>query len=310
MKKLLVGLFFILFASPFAFAIDPISAINKANPAIMQWRIVGSCNMYSSIVEHWIPLAWIETSPSGSSLIDGVSTQDGKSSLLREAGLESSVSTRILDFNDSLWMNSALAMSHGQQVCSVEDAYAGGGSELPSTSAGCSDSGSIKAAMRSIDGILQSSLNGLMTVAYDSTKDSGWLSGCRDKDKVDAAVAAQVRCTTDMLGADMQPGGANAQVLASKNCLGKWGSLYPRQARDIGFTGPVSSAKAAYRAMSTARAHLGRIYYPIDKQGQMQQAFPSISSGFRAGDMPLPGATQSTNRTYGWIYWRKVSCCI
>ena len=294
-------------------AMDPLSAINKANSSILQWRVVGVCSIYPPRirVEHWIPLAWVETSPSGdSSLISGLSSRDGKSSLIRQSGLESSSSVRVLDFTTPLWKLSNLALTHLDQVCRVEDAHAPAIAEPFGMITGCDGQNIIENAMSQLDGVLQVSLLGLMTVAYDSTKDSGWLSGCRDKSKVDHAVAENLRCTTDMLDASLQPGGANP-LLESKNCVGKWGSLYPRQARDIGPTGPIASVKAAYRALSTARDQLGRIQYPIDTNGKFQQSFPSVSSSFQPGDKPLPAnASMSTERQYGWIYWRKVRCCV
>ncbi len=295
-------------------AMDPLSAINRANPSIMEWRIVGACSIIPPRirVEHWIPVAWVETSPSGdSSLISGLSTRDGKSSSIRQSGLESSSAARVLNFTTPLWKMSKLALTHVEQVCTVEDSHVPAPIDPSGILAGCDGSSIIENAMSQIDGILQVSLMGMMTIAYDSTKDSGWLSGCRDKAKVDEAVAADLRCNIDMLDSNLNQGGIGNALLAGRNCIGRWGSLYPRQARDIGPTGPVASVKAAYRAMSTARDHLGRISYPVDVMGKFQQSYPSVSSSFRPGDKPLPAnATLNPDRSYGWIYWRKVRCCV
>lgn len=292
-------------------AIDPLSAINLSDPATVQWRIVGQC-LLTPRVEHWIPLAWVETSPSGQhSFIDGVSTTDGKTSVLRSSGLESSSSARILNFTNGLWRSSNIANAHQQQVCNVWDAAVQPVPETPSAGADCESVGTISAGLKQFDALFRSVTTPLMTLAYDSSRDSGWTSGCRDKSQVEQATAANMRCDTEMLSSDLQPGGSAAVAAAGKNCLGRWGSMIPRQSREVGLTGPLASAKTAFRAMSTARHHLDRFPYPTDMSGKMQLAAPNASPSFRPGDRPLPSSIQPNGaRTYAWIYWRKVTCCV
>lgn len=292
-------------------AIDPLTAINLSDPATIQWRIIGQC-MFTPRVEHWIPLSWVETSPSGQhSFIDGVSTSDGKTSVLRSAGLESSSSARILNFTNGLWRSSNIANAYQQQVCNVWDVALQAVPEPAPVSTECDSGSNIAAGLNQFDALFRSAITPWMTLAYDSTKDSGWTSGCRDKNQVEQATAANMRCDTDMLSSDLQPGGPAAVTAAGKNCIGRWGSLIPRQSREIGLTGPLASVKTAYRAMSTARAHLNRFPYPVDQGGKLQLAAPSASSSFRPGDRPLPASVQTNGaRTYAWIYWRKVTCCV
>lgn len=298
-------------ASTPAQAIDPLSAINRADPATVEWRIVGQC-MFTPRVEHWIPLAWIETSPSGlQSFIDGVSVADGKTSVLRSAGLESSSSSRVLNFSNSLWKSSNIANAHQQQVCNVWDAAVQSIPEPSLSNSNCESGSSIAAGLKQFDALFRSATTPLMSLAYDSGHDSGWASGCRDKNQVEQATNANMRCDTDMLAPELQPGGNAASSAASKNCIGRWGSLIPRQSREIGLTGPLASAKTAFRAMSTARSHLDRFPYPVDQNGKMQLAAPNTSPSFRPGDRPLPASIQPNGaRTYAWIYWRKVTCCV
>ncbi|MDT8992834.1 hypothetical protein RQP54_18315 [Curvibacter sp. APW13] len=307
------GLMFTLgcLASTATLATDPLAAINLSDPATVQWRIVGRC-MVSPRVEHWIPLAWVETSPSGQhSFIDGTPTADGKTSVLRSSGLESSNSARILNFTNNLWRASNIANSLQQQVCNVWDASLQAPPASTSATADCESSSAIAVGLKQFDDLFRSVTTPLMTLAYDSTRDSGWTSGCRDKTLMEQATASNMRCDTEMLSPDLQPGGAAASAAATKYCVGRWGSLIPRQSREIGLTGPAASAKSAYRAMSTARNHLNRFPYPVDTAGKMQLAAPNPSPSFTPGDRPLPSSIQPNGaKVYAWIYWRKVTCCV
>jgi hypothetical protein len=292
-------------------AMDPLTAVNRSDPATVQWRIVGQC-LLSPRVEHWIPLSWIETSPSGQhSFIDGSPTTDGRTSVLRASGLESSSSARVLNFSNGLWRASNIANSLDQQVCNVWDAAVPAVLEQSVAVDDCESTIAIATGMKQFDVMFRAATNSLMSLAYDGSRDSGWASGCRDKSQVDQIIAANMRCDTEMLSTELQPGGAGATTAAAANCIGRWGSLIPRQSREIGLMGPTASAKTAFRAMSTARSHLNRFPYPVDRNGKMQLAAPTASQSFRPGDRPLPSTIQpNAARTYAWIYWRKVTCCV
>lgn len=300
-----------LLSASHSHAIDPFSAINKSDPATVEWRVVGKC-LITPRVQHWIPVAWVETSPAGNfSYIDGVPTSEEKTSVLRSSGLESSSSARVLNFTNDLWRSSNIANAYQQQVCNVWDAAVPAMLEIPSGGSECESVITIKAALRQLEIVFRAATPPFMLLAYDSSTDTGWTSGCRDKALVDAAVAANMRCSTDMLSSTLQPGGAAASALAQQNCIGRWGSVIPRQSREIGLTGPLASAKTALRAMSTARVHLDKFPYPVDTNGKMQLAAPVVSRSFAPGDSPLPSSIQpNAERRYGWIYWRKVTCCV
>lgn len=134
----------------------------------------------------------------------------------------------------------------------------------------------------------------LPSLAYASEADSlNWRTGCRD-------LAA-----------------SSTWSLAGAAGLGQWGSLYPRQMRDLGTPPVVYSAKTAYRALSIARDQLGSFPFPVDPFGRMQQAYPAVSTCFGIGEQPLPQAPfserpvqASPDGRYGWFYWRPVSCCV
>ncbi len=154
--------------------------------------------------------------------------------------------------------------------------------------------------------------NGDIQEVYTNQADPGWTSGCRDKARVAEAVEAQVRCNTEHLGPALQQGGSKAAEVAARNCIGSWGSLIPRQSREIGLLGSQASAKACFRAMSTARDHLGMVPYPVGSDGKMQMALPGISGGIQPGQhlgLFLPGVTDERKQS-AWIYWRRVQCCV
>lgn len=309
MKSLLACI--VVCAAQSAFAIGPLSAINLANPAIVDWKIVGACK-FTPRIQHWIPVAWGETSPRGDGgFISGISAEEGKTGAIRASGLESTLSARVFNFSEKLWRMSAIAMSHAQGMCSIQNAHVPSLIDLSLGAADCDNALVIKAAIKRAEVLSQATLLDLMSLAYDSGEDSGWTSGCRDKDRVDEAVAANARCTNDALGAGLQSNGLKATAVAARNCVGNWGSIIPRQARELGLTGPAASVKTLMRAMSTARDHLGQIDYPVDTDGKFQMAKPSRSDGFHAGTLPLPAnVTPTADRRYAWIYWRKVSCCL
>jgi hypothetical protein len=144
----------------------------------------------------------------------------------------------------------------------------------------------------------------LPTLAYASELDAfNWRTGCRDLAAGGSSLAATA------LACDA---GADAQ-----GCLGRWGPLRPRQMRDIGPTPLLYSAKTAVRAMSIAREQLGTFRFPVDTAGRLQQAYPVRSACFGVGQLPLPQAPGSAHPTvasadgrYGWIYWRRATCCL
>jgi hypothetical protein len=134
----------------------------------------------------------------------------------------------------------------------------------------------------------------LSALAYASEFDAlNWRTGCRDLQR--AALP----------GADLA------------GSLGGWGSLYPRQMRDLGTSPVVYSAKSAYRALSIAREQLGTFGAPVDLAARMQQAYPAVSACFGVGEQPLPELARSpqpvrasADGRYGWFYWRPVTCCV
>jgi len=144
-------------------------------------------------------------------------------------------------------------------------------------------------------------------LAYASEADMlNWRTGCRDL----AAVALPAPPCLALPG-------AAAALAEDSACLGAWGPLKPRQMRDIGPPPVLYSAKTAVRAMSIARAQLGSLPYPVDTSGKLQQVYPAASACFRVGSLPLPELPWSLQPTvtsldgrYGWVYWRRTTCCV
>lgn len=285
--------------------LKPIDAINKANPAIVDWKIIGTCKV-GELVQHWIPVAWTETAPSGQSFIEDVREVTEKTSVLRTAGLESSSSARVFNFSNLLWKRSNIARAYNNRVCQISDASVPGSVESFDTT----DCPSANTVLREIRKVAL--LTPDIEEAYTSRADPGWTSGCRDKAHIEESVRMQVRCDAEALSSHLQSPGTNATLLAARNCIGKWGSLYPRQSRNIGLFSSEASAKSVLRAMSTSRDHLGVVPYLVDLQGKMQMASPHQSPGFLVGVHPLPPPADQLpmDRKAGWIYWRQVRCCI
>lgn len=279
-----------------ASAISSLDAINMSNPEMVQWRKLGKCGFMGTLITHRIPLAWTETSPGGPAFITGVPQgQESKSGFLRLSGLDTGSESSVFLFTQSLWMDSQIANSYNQRVCPISSATVPSGG-------GFGGAASCEAPQQSMD----SSDDGSIIVGYDSRRDPGWKSGCRDDAIVKQNMANNLRCFTSNMSPNLMANSSDTQ----NSCIGNWGSLYPRQGREIGLTGAVASAKTAYRAMSTARDHLGSIPFPVDQAGLMQQSMPTRSPGFSPGQRPISGSQDAANKHYAWIYWRQVICCI
>ncbi|MDZ7920657.1 hypothetical protein [Rhodoferax sp.] len=310
MKKIAALLLLICTAMP-ASAVTPAQAIEMANPSAVEMKIIGSCLLVPRI-SHYLPVAWLETSPKGNySEITAISPSESSTGALRQSLHETNYAARVLAFTNTAWRTSTIAESYGQQVCDISDSYQGGPIEAPSSNFPCESLAQSAAKQQTNEVRYAVPLQGFMTSAYDSALDDGWLTGCRDKARVDQAVAANMRCESASLPLSLNIGGSEAKALEALSCVGRWGSLIPRQARGIGATDAAASAMAAYRAMSTAKSHLGRIPFALDTGGgKFQQTAPGVSSAFIPGTLPLPGNVANSNdRKYAWIYWRKVSCC-
>lgn len=294
LKAIALGVVMMAGGLSLASAIEPSDAINLANKDMVHWMELGSCGYAGTLITHQIPLAWVETSTGGAPFLSGVSEgPERKSGLLRLSGLDSTAESRVFLFTESLWQNSEIAQEHDQQVCSIASASA------PSLSSSSGNSGCRAESQNSSTGFS-------ITEAYDSRKDAGWTSGCRDDDIVKKNMASNLRCNTSNMSSSLITNTSDSQ----NSCIGNWGSLHPRQSREIGLTGAAASAKTAFRAMSTARDHFGSVPFPVDSFGMMQQSMPSKSPGFFPGSLPLYGTKNPENKHFAWIYWRTVVCCI
>jgi len=134
-----------------------------------------------------------------------------------------------------------------------------------------------------------------------------WRTGCRDLSITKLLKANAFTCALASL-----PGMDRLQRLVGLDvCVGRWGPLYPRQMRELGNTAVAASAKTAYRALSVARTQGLTFPFPVDLNSKLQQNFPMVSACMRPGTLPVPlSALTSPTGAYGWIYWRRVSCCV
>jgi hypothetical protein len=281
---------------------SPMEMINKADSGIFDWQLSFRCGrrLRHITVKHWIPVAYVETSPSTQSYLDGQSKAATPAGMSRQSGLESAAHVRVFTIQDPLWQTSKLALSKGGLVCSVHDAWggAGQGTWLPAQQCDV-DLG----AFAALAATSLAATAGMLAESYNSSMDPGWVSGCRDAAKVQQAMASQLRCTNAMMADSLQHNSPDTHM-----CFGNWGNLYPRQAREIGMTGATAAAKTAYRAMSTAKEHLGVLPFPVDAGGKMQQVNPQRGGQILPGQT-VPHANNSPNAQYGFLYWRHVTCC-
>lgn len=240
----------------------------------------------------YVPVAYVEVvrapgdaliaAPPGATPGDAAGTVSSS-----DAALDHTAETRVWLIGDSAW---TLAAQPPCLQCKPSHAWAPAPAPAAPLAAGCDPA---QAVAQAVLGSAASAAGGLLpSLAYASELDAvNWRTGCRDLLAMDAWVGS-------LAGA-----------------LGSWGSLYPRQMRDLGTAQPVYSAKTAYRAMSIARDQLGTFPFPLDPSGLMQQAYPAVSECFAVGE-PLSapassrGAQVSPDARYGWFYWRPVTCCI
>ncbi len=157
-----------------------------------------------------------------------------------------------------------------------------------------------------------SALPGAPALLYASELDwLNWRTGCRDiADPASRVPVQSILCAA-------QPLGSPVGAASGAGCIGQWGSLVPRQMRDIGPPPPLYSAKTAVRAMSLAREQLGLFPYPVDTGGKLQQVYPAVSACFPVGQLPLPQlpgsprpVVTSADGRYAWVYWRAAQCCV
>ncbi len=152
-----------------------------------------------------------------------------------------------------------------------------------------------------------------MQMYYAGEADAlNWRTGCRDESVIKMLQSNGFTCgasgLAEYLGGTPEPVTA---LIGKDACIGNWGPHYPRQMRTRGPNQLLSSAIAAYRAMSVARTETQTFPFPVDTLGKIQLAYPKVSACVRVGKLPLPNdMSPSTDGAMGWIYWRPVTCCI
>lgn len=320
LQKLAASLLF--FAAFQAHSVDPLTLINSTPGSCVDWKFKGMCSPLVPIprIEHNIPVAYVEVMPGATQTlldvnipplmvkqftIDGMVTGSvvGQNS---SGGTNNTFESSALLVSKLLWETSRHAILRKPFLCPFESAFAPFSvGELASVWDQIKESDTCPlpnpAAFFSGDTVF-------LTKGYSTSGDvNNWRTGCRDKGASNAIMEGKINCVA---GVNIGGGPADA-------CVGRWGSLYPRQMREIGLDTVTASAKTAYRALSNGRS-TGYLPFRVDPGLIFAQTSPKYSQCFPAGTNPLPtqasGAARpvsvSSSGKYGYVVWRRVSCCV
>ncbi|HEX4585444.1 MAG TPA: hypothetical protein VH183_11480 [Burkholderiaceae bacterium] len=269
----------------------------SGDPACTRTQVIGLCWCGATPcgyqIRMYVPVAFAETvrAPGDSLLTAPLPASASSLSTLSSSGstLDNTAEAHAWLLGNAAWL---LSGPMSCLRCQPSDARSAPPPASAAADLVCGTVSKVVAAL--VSNILSGLPSALPSLAYASEADElNWRTGCRD------VLAIESR-------ADQLVGG-----------LGRWGSLYPRQMRDLGTPPVVCSAKTAFRALSIARDQLGTFPFPVDLAGRMQQAYPAVSTCFDVGEQPLPQAPASdrpvqtsADGRYGWFYWRPVSCCV
>ena len=339
MRQLLIFLIFVFgLAAGADAAMTPLGLYTRVNSdqSCLQYKITGVCRKggvpVGYMVSMNVPVAFVETLPGpGDSLLAIpnftalLSTIVGKGLSVGQSnnsGMDNSFEVKVWQLPNTVMLLSSILPKC--LVCMPSDAVdlAQPLPELPSS--GCEG---LTAATSKLTSLTQSltAIPLMPSLSYASEADLlNWRTGCRDvtltnwlKSNPVTCSASSVAETADKITKKLGAGSNLKNYFDEDACLGAWGQLYPRQMRDVGNVPTISSAKAAYRALSLAKRQFGSFNYPVNRAGKFQQAYPNVSACFNPGASPLPSlplttkpVLSSTDGSYGWIYWRPVSCCI
>lgn len=144
---------------------------------------------------------------------------------------------------------------------------------------------------------------------YDTALDVlNWRTGCRD---LGLNLSSAVACDSAVSGTASKLGISGLGKMDT--CVGKWGSLYPRQLRSVQMADILAAAMSAYRALHISSFTLGTNPYDGSQNGKLQFVYPDASLCFHPGE---PSAREiesqvqiSDNGMYGFLWWVRVSCC-
>lgn len=266
-------------------------------PACTRTQVLGLCwcgpNPCGYLIRMYVPVAFAETvrAPGDSLLSVPLPAAAGSDGTLSSShsGLDNTAEAHAWVLGNAVWL---LAGRLPCLRCQPSDARSVGPPPSAAADLACGAASSVVAAL--VSSGVSGSASLLPSLAYASEADAvNWRTGCRDLFAFDS-------------WRTLDPAS-----------LGRWGSLYPRQMRDLGTPPVVYSAKTAFRALSIARDQLATFPFPVDLAARMQQAYPAVSTCFNVGEQPLPQASSSdrpvqtsADGRYGWFYWRPVSCCV
>lgn len=305
--------------------VPDVTGLFVTDPTCLQYMILGYCYCgpypCGYLVRHWLPVAFVETVKGiGDTLVSPTTTPlTGTRVKENEAqGFE----VRIWEIPEIL---KRLVMPEACMLCS--DGYAkanNAGSKTMSQLKKFTEQANVacggpttEAVQALIKKAVEKATDGMLKLVYDSELDPvNWRTGCRDLPISHALAFIPVACATgSVLDTINQIGGINLTnpIPGADFCVGKWGSVLPRQYRAQGLTEFVGSGMAAYRALHIAAYTLNTFDYEVSTAGKLQPVFPHPSKCFFPGDSPFTvdlGRLTSPNGNYGYIYWVPVTCCI
>jgi hypothetical protein len=319
----------------------PMQLAARFNRTCVTYMQVGRCwPPIRTRVVMWVPVAYVETvKKPGETLLRAGPLDALQRVMSSSVGAAGSVGQTRSAYNDNSWethvyaIPDRLVLAAGlgplNMVCTPSDAnigpdpaaMPGGASALLNTSA-CGSAFNVaadrmKGSITSTIGAFGSEMLCTPRPAYLSELDfPDWRTGCRDMTVSNMLSSNAATCATQGVADLAGVGQSFAGLIGEDSCLGAWGPLFPRQMRDVALTPVAASAKTAYRAMHIARKSFGSVDFPVGRDGLMQQVYPSVSACFPPGQHPLPqppnpmAANVSLDGNYGWVYWRRVTCCV
>ncbi len=279
-------------------SISALSSLLMVDPITLQYMVFGSCCWYCAsnlIVSHYQPVYFIEVlrSATDNTIFGSVSSVPSKStSTIVQSNGYHAFEVRIWEIPD--WV---IDVAMGFQSCKLcGPRYAPKHTKENSFNL-CSSGALLAQALTVVNDAMPDCIP---TLVYDSTLDSvAWKTGCNDALKSGTYTSPLVCATT--------------AGYTKEQCLGKWGSKYPRQMAKTDNNPRRAAVVAALRALSHA-ADMGMTNYSGDTRiGKIQQVFPQARPGFPVGTSPADKAMASVkvpyNSVFGYVWWLPTICC-
>lgn len=277
--------------------VSKLSSLLSIDPVTLQYLSLSSCCTYCEsyvIVTHFQPIYFIEC-------IRGSMDQSLMSS--SEVPEIKTATTVLTDgyhaFDVRIWEipGWVIDAAMGYQSCRLCGPGYAPKHTNSNNSNPCSSGKLLGSALDSVNSAMPECIP---TLVYDSTLDQvAWRTGCNDIARYETYSSPYTCMQTESM--------------RKEECLGKWGTKYPRQMAKIDQDPRRAAVVAALRALSHS-ADLGMTEYSGDTRfGKIQQIFPEARIGWFVGSDQATEAIESipvaSNNTYGYTWWLPVVCC-